>query len=196
MAENKLINACKAIVIGGSAGSIEVLLKLLPALSSPLPVAIIIVLHRKNSTDSSLADLFSSKTTIRVHEVEDKDPVLPGTISLAPADYHLLIEKDEVFSLDDSEKVNFSRPSLDVTFESAADVYGSSLVGIILSGANADGTAGLNLIKARGGVLIAQKPETAQTSFMPQHAIRNAPIDRVLDVEEMAVFINSLNRIN
>ncbi|RCR67941.1 chemotaxis protein CheB [Larkinella punicea] len=196
MAENKLINACKAVVIGGSAGSIEVLLKLLPALSSPLSLVIMIVLHRKNSTDSSLADLLSSRTTIRVQEVEDKDPVVPGTIYLAPADYHLLIEKDEVFSLDDSEKVNYSRPSLDVTFESAADVYGSSLVGILLSGANADGTAGLNLIKARGGVLIAQKPETAQAAFMPQHAIQNAPIDRVLDVEEMAVFINSLSRVN
>ncbi|KAA9352712.1 chemotaxis protein CheB [Larkinella humicola] len=196
MAENRLTTSFKAVVIGGSAGSIEVLLKLLPALASPLPVALMIVLHRKNSTDSSLADLLSSKTMIPLHEVEDKDPVLPGAIYLAPADYHLLIEKDEVFSLDDSEKVNYSRPSLDVTFESAADVYGSSLVGILLSGANADGTAGLNLIKARGGVLIAQKPATAQAAFMPQHAILHAPIDRVLDVDEMAVFINSLNRPN
>ncbi|WP_138994851.1 chemotaxis protein CheB [Larkinella sp. C7] len=196
MAENRLTTSFKAVVIGGSAGSIEVLLKLLPALSSPLPVALMIVLHRKNSTDSSLADLLSSKTMIPLHEVEDKDPVITGAIYLAPADYHLLIEKDEVFSLDDSEKVNYSRPSLDVTFESAADVYGSSLVGILLSGANADGTAGLNLIKTRGGFLIAQKPETAQAAFMPQHAILNAPIDRVLDVDEMAVFINSLNRPN
>ncbi|RZJ24946.1 MAG: chemotaxis protein CheB [Flavobacterium sp.] len=194
MAENRLNTSFKAVVIGGSAGSIEVLLKLLPALSSPLPLAIIIVLHRKNSTDSSLADLLSSKTKIRVQEVEDKDPVIAGTIYLAPADYHLLIEREEVFSLDDSEKVNYSRPSLDVTFESAADVYGSSLVGILLSGANADGTAGLNFIKKRGGVLIAQKPETAQSEFMPQHAILNAPIDQVLGVDEMAVFINSLSR--
>jgi two-component system chemotaxis response regulator CheB len=196
MAENRLTTSFKAVVIGGSAGSIEVLLKLLPALSSPLPVTIIIVLHRKNSTDSSLADLLASKTKIRVQEVEDKDPILPGAIHLAPADYHLLLEREEVFSLDDSEKVNYSRPSLDVTFESAADVYGSSLVGILLSGANADGTAGLNLIKSRGGVLIAQKPETAQSGFMPRHAIQNAPIDHVLDVDEMAVFINSLNRAN
>ncbi|WP_421828116.1 chemotaxis protein CheB [Larkinella sp.] len=196
MAENRLTTSFKVVVIGGSAGSIEVLLKLLPALSSPLSLAIVIVLHRKNSTDSSLADLLSSRTLIPLHEVEDKDPVMPGTIYLAPADYHLLIEKEEVFSLDGSEKVNYSRPSLDVTFESAADVYGSSLVGILLSGANADGTAGLNLIKARGGVLIAQKPETAQTAFMPQHAIQHAPIDHVLSVEEMAVFINSLSRAN
>ena len=196
MAENKLKNSCKAVVIGGSAGSIDVLLKLLPALSPVFPFTIIIVLHRKNYTDSSLADLLASKTTISIQEVEDKDVVNPGTIYLAPANYHLLIEKEEVFSLDDSEKVNYSRPSLDVTFESAADVYGSSLVGIILSGANADGTAGLNAVKKAGGISIAQKPETAQSSFMPQQAILHAPIDYVLDVEELAVFINSLNRSN
>ncbi|GAB3912210.1 chemotaxis protein CheB [Larkinella knui] len=196
MAENKLENTCKAVIIGGSAGSIEVLLKLLPALNPGLSFAIIIVLHRKNSTDSSLADLLSTKSTMLIREVEDKNPVTPGVIYLAPADYHLLIEKEEVFSLDDSEKVNYSRPSLDVAFESAADVYGSALVGIILSGANADGTAGFNTIKKAGGTLIAQKPETAQSSFMPQQAILHAPVDFVLDVPEMAAFINSITTAN
>ncbi|GAB3923006.1 chemotaxis protein CheB [Larkinella terrae] len=193
MAENKLKTACKAVVIGGSAGSIEVLLKLLPALSPPLSFALIIVLHRKNSTDSSLVNLLALKTNLPIREVEDKDAAAPGEIYLAPADYHLLIEKEEMFSLDDSEKVNYSRPSLDVTFESAADVYGSSLVGILLSGANADGTAGLNTIKKKGGIIVAQKPETAQSSFMPQQAILYTPIDYVFDVEELTVFVNSLN---
>lgn len=196
MAQNKLKYTCKSVVIGGSAGSIEVLLKLLPALSLPLSFAVIIVLHRKSSTDSSLVNLLSVKTILPIREVEDKDAAIPGEIYLAPADYHLLIEKEEVFSLDDSEKVNYSRPSLDVTFESAADVYGAALVGILLSGANADGTAGLNAIKKAGGLIVAQKPETAQSSFMPQQAILNTPIDFVFDVDEIAVFINSLNSVS
>ncbi len=193
MAENKLKMPCKAVVIGGSAGSIEVLLKLLPALPSVFSFSVIIVVHRKNSSDSSLANLLSLKTAVPIQEVEDKDAVLPGSMYLAPADYHLLIEKQQVFSLDNSEKINYSRPSLDVTFESAADVYGPALVGILLSGANADGTAGLNAVKNAGGVIVAQKPETAMSSFMPQQAILNAPVDFILDVEEMIEFIRSLN---
>lgn len=195
MAKNKLKTTCKAVVIGGSAGSIEVLLKLLPALSFPLSFVVIIVLHRKNSTDSSLVNLLSIKTIIPIREVEDKDAASPGELYLAPADYHLLIEKEAFFSLDDSEKVNYSRPSLDVTFESAADAYGPSLVGILLSGANADGTAGLKAIKKAGGIIVAQKPETAQSSFMPRQAILHTPIDFVFDVDELSVFINSLNSV-
>ena len=126
--------------------------------------------------------------------MDDKDPILPGHIYLAPADYHLLIETDHQFSLDDSEKVNYSRPSLDVTFESAADVYGPSLVGVLLSGANADGTQGLTAIKKAGGVIIAQKPESAKVAFMPQQAILHTDIDFVFDVAELAAFIQSINR--
>ncbi|GAB3323276.1 chemotaxis protein CheB [Larkinella ripae] len=196
MAEIKLKKGYKAVIIGGSAGSIEVLLQLLPALPSALSFALIIVLHRKNSVDSSLANLLSLKTALPIKEVEDKDPVLTGTIYLAPPDYHLLIEKEEVFSLDDSEKVNYSRPSLDVTFESAADVYGPELVGVLLSGANSDGTAGLNAVKKAGGIIVAQQPESAQSGFMPQQAILHTPIDRVLDVEELSAFLRSLNAVS
>lgn len=191
MAENKMTTKCEAIVIGGSSGSIDFLLKLLPTLQAPLPLTIILVLHRKNSLESTLAELFSSKTPIPVKEVEDKDVAEPGSIYVAPADYHLLIEKNHAFSLDTSEKVNFSRPSLDVTFESAAEVYGSSLVGVILSGANADGSNGLKAVKQRGGLIVAQKPETAQVAYMPQQAIVNNTIDFVFNVNELATFINS-----
>ncbi|GAB4055941.1 chemotaxis protein CheB [Spirosoma litoris] len=193
MAENRVINSCQVVVIGGSTGSIDVLLKLLPALRSPLLFTLIIVLHRKNTADSTLANLFSLKTSLPLKEVDDKDVIVPGTIYLAPADYHLLIEKDGTFSLDDSEKVNYSRPSIDVTFESAADVYGSSLVGVLLSGANSDGTNGLVAIKRAGGVSIVQQPETAQVAFMPQQAILSAPIDYVLDIQELISFMNTLN---
>jgi two-component system chemotaxis response regulator CheB len=102
-----------------------------------------------------------------------------------------LIEKNHEFSLDTSEKVNFSRPSLDVTFESAAEVYGPSLVGVILSGANADGSNGLKVVKQRGGVIVAQKPETAQVAYMPEQAILNNTIEFIFNVNELATFINS-----
>jgi two-component system chemotaxis response regulator CheB len=194
MAQTGLSNRIRAVVIGGSTGSIDVLLRLLPALKAPLSFALIIVVHRGNTADSALADLLSIKTNIPLKEVDDKDVVEQGSIYLAPADYHLLIEHDGTFSLDDSEKVNYSRPSIDVTFESASDVYGRTLVGIILSGANADGTAGLNVIKKGGGVLVAQKPQTAQIGFMPQQAILHADIDLILDIDELIEFVNGLNK--
>ena len=198
MAENSLIRDYKTrdrkvVVIGGSTGSIDVLLKLVPALQSPLLFALIIVLHRKNSADSTLANLLSLKTSIPLREIDDKDILVPGHIHLVPADYHLLIEQDGTCSLDDSEKINYSRPSIDVTFESAADVYGPSLLGLLLSGANADGTNGLKAIKKAGGISVVQKPETAQVGFMPQQAILHAPIDFILDIEELIDFINSLS---
>ncbi|GAB3762030.1 chemotaxis protein CheB [Spirosoma pomorum] len=194
MAQTGLSNRIRAVVIGGSTGSIEVLLRLLPALKEPLSFALVIVVHRRNTADSALADLLAVKTDITVREVDDKDTIEPGIIYLAPADYHLLIEQDGTFSLDDSEKVNYSRPSIDVTFESAADVYGRNLVGVILSGANADGTVGLKAIKKEGGVLVAQKPETAQIGFMPQQAILHADVDLILDVDELIEFMNELNK--
>lgn len=180
------------MVVGGSTGSLEVLLQVLPALKPPLSFALVIILHRKNSTDSTLANLLSLKTSMTLTEVNDKDPIRPGALYLAPADYHLLIEQDRTFSLDDSEKVNYSRPSIDVTFESAADVYRHSLVGILLSGANADGTAGLKAIKKAGGTAVVQQPDTALVAFMPQHAVLNANIDHVLDSEQLAAYLNTL----
>ncbi|WP_080056681.1 chemotaxis protein CheB [Spirosoma aerolatum] len=193
MAENSITTAKKAVVIGGSTGSIDVLLQVLPALSTPLTYVFIIVLHRRNTADSTLAHLLSLKTIIPVREVEDKEPIKPGIIYLAPADYHVLIERDRTFALDDSEKVNYSRPSIDVTFESAADVFGPSLIGVLLSGANADGTAGLKAIKRKGGLLVTQLPETAQAAMMPQQAILNTQVDYILDIEGISSLLNNLN---
>ena len=192
MEENRVENHDKLIVIGGSAGSLAVLFKLLPKLRSDLSIPILIVLHRRSSGDSSLADLLATKTNIPITEVEDKDQILPSHIYLAPSDYHVLIEKDLTFALDYSEKVNFSRPSLDVTYESAADIYGESVVGIILSGANEDGTKGILEIKRNGGTIIAQDPQTAQMPVMPQNAISHANINRIYSVTEMADFINGV----
>lgn len=194
MEENDVKNRFKAVVIGGSAGSLSVLFEVFPALKAKLNVAIILVLHRKYSGDSSLSDLLSTKTSLPTKEIDDKDSILPGHIYLAPADYHLLVEKDYTFSLDISEKINFSRPSLDVTFESAADTFDSSLVAILLSGSNDDGTAGLKAVKNAGGFIIAQKPESAQMAYMPQNAINNLEIDAILDSKGISDFINKLNQ--
>jgi len=195
MEKNKVIINCKVLIIGGSAGSLEVLMKVFPRLSAIKSFAIVIVLHRKSSEDTLLEELFALKTEIPVKEVEDKTPLKPGFIYIAPSDYHLLFEKNGLLSLDISEKINYSRPSIDVSFESAAEVYGESLVGILLSGANADGTDGLIAIKNAGGKIIVQKPETSKMSFMPQNAILNTSPDYILEEEEIFELISKINSI-
>ena len=192
MAKNTLISGCKVLIIGGSAGSLDVLLKILPHLEIP-SFAIVIVLHRKHTDDTTLEELIAVKTIISVKEVEDKLALEPGNIYIAPSDYHLLFEKNNLLSLDTSEKINYSRPSIDVAFESASDVYGKSLVGILLSGANADGTDGLIAIKNAGGTIIVQKPETADMPFMPNNAIEHTSPDYILEVEEILEFISGIN---
>jgi len=181
----------KLIVIGGSAGSLEVILQILPALNPNLNVPVIIVIHRRNSYKSLLATLLSTKTGLKVKEAEEKENILPGNIYLAPADYHLLIEKNFTFSLDLSEKVNYSRPSIDVTFECAAEAYGSNILCILLSGANSDGVEGLKTVKENGGIAAIQDPATAEVSFMPLQALQHVAIDHIFKVAEIAHFINN-----
>ncbi|QOW08968.1 chemotaxis protein CheB [Kaistella flava (ex Peng et al. 2021)] len=183
---------CEALVIGGSAGSLDVLLKVLPDLNPLLPFPIIIVLHRKPGKESLLTDLLSSKTKLKVNELEEKEEMKASTIYIAPPNYHLLIENNKTFSLDASEKVNFSRPSIDVTFESAAQVFGENLVCLLLSGANSDGTVGLQKVKENGGLAIIQNPASAIVPFMPEYAMDHVAIDAILDLEEMANYINQL----
>lgn len=180
------------LLIGGSAGSLDVLLEILPQLHHDLPFPVVIILHRKSDAESVLTDLLALKTVLPVKEVDDKERIIPGTIFLAPADYHLLIEKDGIFSLDASEKINFSRPSIDVSFESAAEIYGSLTAGLLLSGANADGTMGLKKIKDAGGIAMVQQPSVAEVSFMPQQAVNEINIDAILKNEEIAGVINGL----
>jgi two-component system chemotaxis response regulator CheB len=183
---------CDIIVIGGSAGSLEVILKMLPKLKHPLKFAIVIVLHRKKTSDTTLLNLLTSKTHLPVREVEDKDTITAGTIFIAPPDYHLLAENNYTFSLDYSEKINFSRPSIDPTFETIADVFRKKAFAILLSGANADGVTGLKAIKNKGGVVIAQSPETAEVPYMPEQAILNVDVNYVLTVDQIIEFINAL----
>ncbi len=183
---------CDLLIIGGSAGSLEVLLKVLPHLKTDLSFAIVLVLHRKPGMDSLLTNLLSSKTKIPVKELEEKEKIQNSKIYIVPPNYHLLIEKDKTFSLDASEKVNYSRPSIDVSFEAASEVYKENLVAILLSGSNSDGTKGLKKIKENGGITVIQNPESATVSYMPENARQHVEIDYNLKIEEIADFINDL----
>ena len=170
-------------MMGGSAGSLSMVLKLLPLIRQKDRLAIIMVFHRKNSEEGTLIDVLLRKTGFRVKEAEEKDIIEPGTVYVAPADYHLLIERDHTITLDDSEKVNHSRPSIDVSFESAADVYGPSLACLLLSGANADGAAGLLRAKSKGSLILVQDPRTAEVPFMPESAIQTVDVDYLVTPE-------------
>ncbi|RXK86331.1 chemotaxis protein CheB [Filimonas effusa] len=192
MAQNRIIPAAALIAIGGSAGSLDVLLKTLPFLEPSHNKAILIILHRKPTDDEVLVELLAFKSAWPVKEAEEGEPILPGHVYVAPPDYHLLIESNRSFSLDASEKINYSRPSIDVSFESAAEVYGPTLVALILSGANTDGTAGMKIVKKRGGTCAAQSPASATTPYMPQHAIKSVQMERVLQPDEIPAYINQL----
>lgn len=187
---------CEALVIGGSAGSLDVLLNVLPDLDVNLSFPIIIVVHRKHSPDSLLASLLSGKTKLIVKEADEKEKICAGSIYIAPSDYHLLVENGHTFSLDYSEKVNYSRPSIDVTFESAASVYKENLVCMLLSGSNSDGVNGLKAVKAFGGIAVIQDPKTAQVPYMPTQAAENVKIDYTLSIKDAAEFINLLSSKN
>lgn len=179
------------IVIGGSAGSLKVVLDILPQLDANLQTPIVIVFHRKAAVNSDmLTDLLDARSALPVKEAEDKERVIPGKIYIAPAGYHLFLEKDYSFSLDSSEKINFSRPSIDLTFITAADVFNNRLIGIILSGANSDGVKGLKVIKNKGGFTIAQEPATAEVAYMPAQAISQDAVDLIANPSEMVTIIN------
>ncbi len=181
----------RLIVIGGSAGSLDIILKIV-ADASVLNITYIIIVHRRNDADSVLESLFSSRTNFKVREVEDKDSILPGYIYIAPPDYHLLLENENTFSLDASEKIYFSRPSIDVTFESVANVFGPSAIGVLLSGANADGANGLKIIHQAGGFTIVQDPKSAEVDYMPKQAIEQLKPDAIISALEISDFLNSI----
>ncbi|MCV2485316.1 chemotaxis protein CheB [Flavobacterium sp. SH_e] len=196
MEENKRIKDCKVVIIGGSAGSLQALLQILPFVEKPISFAIVIVVHRKNTDEQTLEDLIALKSKVAVKEVEDKVKLEAGFIYIAPSNYHLLFEKDETLSLDTSEKINYSRPSIDVSFESAAEIYTSHLIGILLSGSNSDGTVGLKAIQAAGGIIVVQNPLSADMPFMPNNAILNTTPDFILKTEEILEFIKEINIVD
>ena len=180
-----------AMVIGASAGGVQALSILLPALPSSLRAAVFIVLHLPRDKPSVLAQIFQHKCALPVFEAEDKLPVVPGQVYVAPANYHMLIETGPQLALSADDPVHHSRPSIDVLFESAADVYKNRVLGVILTGANEDGAAGLACIKDAGGITIVQAPETAQAPLMVKSALALRPADWVLPLEEIAALLQA-----
>lgn len=183
------------IIIGGSAGSLPVLTQILKALPGDFTLPIVVVIHRQKNVVSEFAKILSESTKKNgtISEPDDKEPIQPSHIYLAPQNYHLLIEQDRSFSLDYSEAVKFSRPSIDVSFESAATVYKESLVAILLSGANNDGAAGLESVVNMGGTAIVQEPSTAEFKVMPLAAIETVSNVQVLSPQGICRYINGIN---
>lgn len=177
--------AAQAVVIGSSAGAVQALSRILPRLPADYPLPILLVVHIP-AEPSGLLKLFSAKSRIRVQEPEDKEPVAPGTVYLAPPGYHMLVEQDHSISLSADEAVLFSRPSIDVLFESAADTYGAGLVGIVLTGANEDGARGAAAIHAAGGAVWVEDPTTAYAEAMPSAALAKCPQATVLSLDAIA----------
>ena len=186
-----------AIVVGGSSGGIDALLELLPALPARLQAAVLVVLHLPRDRRSLLVEIFQPRCALPLREAQDKDGITPGSVSFAPPDYHLLVDAGPQgphvgLSLD--APVHFSRPSIDVLFESAADHYGQRLLGILLSGANEDGVHGLQAIQAAGGLTVVQDPASASMPNMPQAALTAVAVDHILPPEGIARLLADLHQ--
>jgi two-component system chemotaxis response regulator CheB len=184
-----------AVVIGASAGAWDALSVILPALPQTFNLPVMIVVHLPPDRGSLLAELFAEKCSIDVAEAEDKEPILGGVVYFAPPDYHLLIEPNNTLSLSSDEPVLFSRPSIDVLFESAADAYGPALTAIILTGASEDGARGLAAVIAAGGTAIVQRPEDAYAAAMPEAALARSPGARILSLEEITLWLQAIGKV-
>lgn len=182
----------EAVVVGASAGALEALSAILPLLPASFRAPILVVVHLPPDKRSVMAELFRAKCNLRVEEAEDKQPIEPGTIYFAPPDYHLLVEFGKTVSLSSDEPVLFSRPSIDVLFESAADAYGPLLVAIVLTGANHDGAKGLQAVGAAGGLALVQDPLTAFAPTMPEAAIKMCPAAHVMSLAAIAEFLKEV----
>ena len=179
------------VVVGTSWGGLSAVRELVRALPRAFSLPIVVVQHRHPDSDHLLSTLLQDSTPLPVSEVEDKAPIVPGGVYLAPADYHLLVE-DGHFSLSMDEPVQYSRPSIDVAFASVADVYGRRAAGVVLTGANADGARGLRRIVDRGGLGFVQTPGTAESPTMPAAAIQAVPEARVMTIAEIGAALGTL----
>ena len=185
----------KAVAIGASAGAVQALLAVLPALPASFALPVLVVVHVPSDRDNSLVPLLQAKCRVTVKEAEDKEPAAGGTIYFAPPDYHLLVETDGTLALSTDEPVNYSRPSIDVLLESAADAYGEGLVGVILTGANHDGAAGLKAVLDAGGLAIVQNPDGAYAAAMPDAALAVSPAAKIMTLDAIASYLSSLGAV-
>lgn len=180
------------MVVGVSTGGVNALQKLLGQLPADFSLPLLIVQHIGADAGSGLAKLLDERCQLRVKEADEQDEILAGTVYLAPPNYHLLVERDGFLSLSADPHVSFARPSVDVLFESAAEVFGPELIGVVLTGANYDGSQGLKTIKQKGGVAIVQDPDDAEARQMPQSAIAATEVDYVVALDGMAALLRKL----
>ena len=183
----------QAIVIGTSAGGLYALSALLEKLPGDYPLPIVVVQHRSKELRDLLEEVLQSKCVIRIKQADEKEKLEPGYVYIAPPDYHVLVEKNKTLSLSSDPPVRHSRPSIDVLFETAAIVFKDSLIGIILTGASNDGTAGMLAIRKHGGLTIAQDPAEAQFAYMPKSAIETQAIDKILSLSGIQKFLSQIS---
>ena len=182
----------EAVVIGVSAGGLKALSLILKGLPENYPLPLIVIQHRAKEERTLLEEILQAKCPISIRQADEKERIEGGRVYFAPPDYHLLIERDRSFSLTCDEPVNFSRPSIDVSFETASEVYGDKLVGIILTGANSDGAAGIRAVREGGGLTIAQDPATSLFPDMPRAAIDTGSVQHILTAAEIKNFLMDL----
>lgn len=181
-----------AVVIGGSAGGVDALISLLPAIPAGYTLPVFCILHLPGDRESRLAELFDERLPVPVREAVDKDEIAPGTVYFAGPGYHLSVERDRTFSLSCEPPVHFARPAIDVLMESAAEAYGAGLAGILLTGANHDGAGGMAHIRACGGLTVVQEPGDAQVPVMPLEAIRRCKPHLVLPLAAIQALLPML----
>jgi two-component system chemotaxis response regulator CheB len=184
----------EAIVIGTSSGGMNALKFLFSALPVDFSIPIIIVQHISPRSDNQWIKLLNNNSKLYLKEADEKEKIEHGKVYIAPPNYHLMIERNKTFSLTIDERVNYSRPSIDVLFESAAEAYKNKLIGVILTGSNNDGTKGIKRIKEYGGLTIAQDPETAESSYMPASAIAAIQLDYILSLEDITELLIKLDK--
>lgn len=194
MKKINLNNSYKAVVIGGSAGSFQGVVKILAQLPKGFPLPIIMCLHRLKHVRNGFVEALSIKSVVQVTEPNDKENVKKGNVYLAPANYHMSVELGLHFALSTEEMINNSRPAIDITLGSCAFVYKEKLVGILLSGANKDGALGMKQIHDRSGLTIVQEPAECMIDTMPKAALAVTPIDHVLRVDQIVEFLKELDK--
>lgn len=185
----------KVLLIGCSAGGYGLLCEIIMKMRKNFPLPVIVVIHRSRKHKSSIESQLNRKSAVEVVSASDKDAIKSGIVYFAPCDYHLLLEPEKDFTLDSSEPILYSRPSIDVTFESVADVFNENVIALLLSGSNCDGAKGMRYVKAQGGLCIVQNPSDAPFKTMPEAAIRNCPADLILTNLEIVSFMEQLGNI-
>jgi two-component system chemotaxis response regulator CheB len=194
MSKYNVNNSFKAVVIGGSAGSFQGVVKILSQLPKGFPLPIIMCLHRLKHVRNGFVEALSIKSIVQVTEPHDKENIKKGNVYLAPANYHMSIELGNYFALSTEEMINNSRPAIDITLATSAFVYKDKLIGILLSGANRDGAFGMKAIHDRGGLTVVQEPSECMINTMPNAALAATKIDHVMRIDQIVEFLKELDK--